>query len=145
MSESETMGRVVVPIHVENMHDVFEVWAGRSTPEAVRSVAIEDALVDTGATTLCLPTRYIDSLGLISFGERSSLSSQGRRIAKIYGPVRLTVQGRNCNVDVLEVPDEVPALVGQVPLELLDFVVDPPGRRLIGNPAHGGEQMLEMY
>jgi hypothetical protein len=36
-------------------------------------------------------------------------------------------------------------LIGQVPLELLDFVVDPRAQKLIGNPAHGGEQMLEMY
>ena len=27
----------------------------------------------------------------------------------------------------------------------LDFVVDLNARRLIGNPAHGGEQMIEMY
>jgi hypothetical protein len=29
--------------------------------------------------------------------------------------------------------------------ETLDFVVDPSGGRLIGNPAHGGEQMFETY
>jgi len=26
----------------------------------------------------------------------------------------------------------------------MDFVVDPGGRRLIGNPAHGGVHMLEL-
>jgi hypothetical protein len=31
-----------------------------------------------------------------------------------------------------------------VPLGLLDFVIDPTVRRLIGNPQHGGEQMLDM-
>lgn len=31
-------------------------------------------------------------------------------------------------------PDQV-----QVPLELLDLVVDPRGGTLLGNPAHGGE------
>jgi hypothetical protein len=46
---------------------------------------------------------------------------------------------------VAEVPDDCPVLIGQIPLEVLDFVVDPVGQRLIGNPAHGGEQMLEMY
>jgi hypothetical protein len=42
-------------------------------------------------------------------------------------------------------PDDCPVLIGQVPLEVLDFVVDPQGQRLIGNPAHGGEQILEIY
>ena len=44
----------------------------------------------------------------------------------------------------IEVPDDCPVLIGQVPLGLLDFVVDPAGPRLIGNPAHGGEQILEL-
>jgi hypothetical protein len=47
-------------------------------------------------------------------------------------------------VDVLEVPDQVPVLIGQIPLEFMDYVVDPVGRRLIGNPAHGGHQVLEI-
>lgn len=58
--------------------------------------------------------------------------------------VRLTVQGRDVTTDVAEVPDECPVLIGQIPLEGLDFVVDPMGQRLIGNPEHGGEQMIEI-
>jgi hypothetical protein len=27
----------------------------------------------------------------------------------------------------------------------LDFVVDPVGQRLIGNPDHGGEQMIDIF
>jgi hypothetical protein len=48
-------------------------------------------------------------------------------------------------VDVVALPEGSPVLIGQVPLELLDFVVDPENQRLIGNPAHGGVQMIEMY
>jgi len=36
-------------------------------------------------------------------------------------------------------------LIGQAPLGLLDFVVDPKSQRLIGNPAHGGEHMMDAY
>ncbi len=63
----------------------------------------------------------------------------------MFSTVRLTVQGRDCSCDVVEIPDDCPALIGQVPLELLDFVVDPAGQRLIGNPAHGGEHIIELY
>ena len=59
--------------------------------------------------------------------------------------VRLTIQGRDCPSDVVEVPEDCPVLVGQVPLELMDFVADPAGQALIGNPAHGGEQIIELY
>jgi hypothetical protein len=45
----------------------------------------------------------------------------------------------------MEVPDDIPALVGQIPLEMLDLVVDLQGRRLTGNPAHNGEHILELF
>jgi len=72
-------------------------------------------------------------------------TSHGICEAVKFETVRLTIQGRDCPVDVLEVPDNVPVLVGQIPLENLDLVVDPRGGKLIGNPEHGGEHMFEMY
>jgi len=42
-------------------------------------------------------------------------------------------------------PDECPVLIGQVALEMLDFVVDTTGQKLIGNPDHGAEQMIDMF
>ena len=45
----------------------------------------------------------------------------------------------------MEVPDDVPVLIGQIPLEHLDFVVDLRSGTLIGNPAHGGEYVYELY
>jgi len=63
----------------------------------------------------------------------------------VYGAVRLSIQGRECTIDVTEIPDDCPALIGQVHLELVDFVIDPKSQRLIGSPAHGGEHMIEMY
>jgi predicted aspartyl protease len=142
--EHEEMGRVLTEALVENLRDLFAVEEGRAQPEAVRHVALTDALVDTGATTLALPVRYVRQLGLSKKRERSAVSPHGRGPISIYEPVRLTIQGRDCVVEVMEVPDEVPALIGQIPLEMLDFVIDPQSRRLIGNPAHGGEQMLEV-
>jgi hypothetical protein len=61
-----------------------------------------------------------------------------------FGAVRLTVDGRDCVCDVTEVADACPVVTGQVPLELMDFVVDSGRRTLVGNPAHGGEHMLEL-
>ena len=72
-------------------------------------------------------------------------SSTGPATAAMYDAVRLTIQGRDCTLDVLEVPDGVPVLIGQIPLEHLDFVVDLRNQRLIGNPAHGGEHIYELY
>ncbi|MSU22011.1 MAG: hypothetical protein EXS30_11530 [Pedosphaera sp.] len=39
----------------------------------------------------------------------------------------------------------MPNLLGQIPLEYPDFVVDPKKKRLIPNPKHGDNQMTEEY
>lgn len=143
--ESKTMGRVVVAATIENLGDVQNVRAGALAADQVRRVEVHDALVDTGASMLSMPRRLIEQLGLYPLRSRPVRTSSGSRVAQVYGTVRLTIQGRDCPSDVIEVPDDCPVLVGQVPLDLMDFVVDPAGQRLIGNPAHGGEQVFELY
>lgn len=139
------MGRVLVTAKIESVEDLFSVKKGLLKPEEVRAVEVTDALVDTGATTLCLPKRLVAQLGLSPVRARQARSIAGTITLQMYGTVRLTIQGRDCTVDAVEVPDDSPVLIGQVPLELLDFVVDPVGRRLIGNPEHGGEHIIELY
>jgi predicted aspartyl protease len=143
--ESATMGKVIVTAKVESLEDLYKVQQGALPPEQVRSIEVSDALVDTGATILSMPKRLIDQLGLRPIRTRPARTSAGTVTVQVYGTVRLTIQGRDCPTDVAEAPDDCPVLIGQVPLELLDFVVDPLGQRLIGNPEHGGEHILEMY
>lgn len=140
-----TMGKVLVAAKIENLEDLFCVQKGLLKPEQVRAVEVTDALVDTGATTLSLPKRIVAQLGLPFLRARQVRTSGGPTTLHVYGLARLTVQGRDWTGEVVEVPDDCPTLIGQLPLEWLDFVVDPQGQRLIGNPAHGGEQMIELF
>jgi predicted aspartyl protease len=140
-----TMGKVVVAAKIENQEDITLVERGISSPDQVRSVEVSDALVDTGATMISLPKRLIAQLGLRKIRSRTAKTTAGIVTFNIYSQIKLTVQGRECLSQVAEIPDECPVLIGQIPLELLDFVVDPVGQRLIGNPDHGGEHMIEMF
>ena len=140
-----TMGRVLTSLTVENLQDLWDVDRGMLAADQVRRVSMADAFVDTGATFLSLPIRLIAQLGLPKMFVRKITSSIGPGEAGVYGPVRLTIGDRYCNVDVMEVPDSVPVLVGQLPLEAMDFTVDLKNQRLIGNPAHGGEHIIEAY
>jgi predicted aspartyl protease len=143
--ETITMGRVVTEATIENLEDLWRERRGTCPPDQVRRVMVPDALVDTGATLLSLPSRLIRQLGLKEQYRRRVTSSVGIAEAGVYDAVRLTIQGRSCTMDVMEVPDDVPVLIGQLPLEHLDFVIDPRSRTLVGNPAHGGEHMYELY
>jgi predicted aspartyl protease len=139
------MGRVLTEATIESLEDLWAAKRGLINSEQVRRLDLTDALVDTGATLISLPTRMIRQLGLTKTGTKRVTSSTGGGEADIYSAVRLTIQGRSCTMDVMEVPDNVPPLIGQIPLEHLDFVVDLRSRTLIGNPAHGGEHVYELF
>ena len=139
------MGRVLTEATIENLKDLWDAERGLIQPAQARRITVSDALVDTGATLLSLPSRLIQQLGLTRTGIKRVTSSTGQTEAGIYEAVRLTIQGRSCTMDVMEMSDDVPVLIGQMPLEHLDFVVDLSNRCLIGNPAHGGEHVYELY
>ncbi len=143
--ENATMGKVLVTAKIEHLHDLFEAQADKLAADKIRSIEVTDALVATGATMLSMPKRLIAQLGLHPFRARPVRTAAGPATVQVYGAVRLTIQGRDCTSDVTELPDDCPVLIGQLALEALDFVVDPIGQRLIGNPAHGGEQIIELY
>jgi len=143
--ETPTMGKVVVTAKIENLEDLFKAKRGLLPEDQVRGIEVHDAVVDTGATTLLLPKRMISALGLEPLRTRHSRGLGGDFLLPVYGTVRLTIQGRECPLDVGEIGDEYPVLVGQIPLEALDWVVDARGQRLIGNPDHGGEWGMDAF
>jgi clan AA aspartic protease len=143
--EIQTMGKVLVTAKIENLEDLYKTKLGLLPAEQVRSVEATDALVDTGASTLCVPKRLIVQLGLQPLRTRQARTSAGSITLQMYGTVRLSIQGHDCPCDVVELPDDCPVLIGQVLLEAMDWVIDPMSQRLIGNPAHGGEHIIEVY
>jgi predicted aspartyl protease len=138
------MGKVLVAVKVENLEDLYSVHQGSLAPDKVRTLNATDALVDTGAIGLMIPTRLLPALGLRPTRQRPGRSASGVFLMQMYEAVRLTIQARECTMDVYEIPDPNPLLIGQLPLEALDWVVDSVGRQLIGNPAHGGDHIIEV-
>jgi predicted aspartyl protease len=143
--ETTTAGKVIVSATIANIFDLHEASRGQRADDQIRRIEVADARVDTGATLLAMPKRLIEELGIEQIGNGRAKTAVGLSTFGIYGPVRLTIQGRACSVDVSDVAEECPVLIGYVPLELLDFVVNPRGQSLIGNPEHGGEFMFDMF
>src|SRR5580692_10369967 len=109
--EIATMGRVLTQATIENMKDLWQVEEGTRKFGEARKLDISDALVDTGATVLTLPTRLVQQLGLRRIGSKHVNTSQGPTEASLCEAVRLTILGRTCTVDVLEAPDTTPVLI----------------------------------
>lgn len=143
--ETAEMGRVLTLVTIYNLGDLYEVSRGRLTADQVRKVIVSDALVDSGASTLSLPKSLIDQLGLTKRGEKRTMTAAGPHTVGVYEAVRLEIMGRDAVCDPIEVPEGSPVLIGQIPLEAMDWVIDMKNHKLIGNPAHGGEQMFELW
>jgi len=138
------MGHTFVTIKVQNAVDCVLAEERKGRRRRVRTVIIPDALVDTGTTYLCLPARYIRELGLRPRPQTvKATTAAGIVERRIFSSALLTLEGRSDEFSVAELPDDAPALVGVVPLEVLDFVVDPVEQKLVGK--HGGTRMTLMY
>ena len=134
--ENERLGKIVVSAKIESLHDLFQVRRGDLAEANVRRVEITDALVDTRTFGLSMPLRLIEHLGLEKV--RNWMSST------TFWAVRLTIQGRDCVTDVTVIADHLPVIIGRLPLLAMDWVIDPDSQRVIGNPDHGGEEMLDI-
>ena len=133
------MGRILIDLIVSNFGDIL------TNREKVRIIEIKDALVDTGAAMLNLHIDQINELGL-KFLRKVKVRTTNRAPERnVFGVARVKIQGREGEFDVLEVPDDVPVLVGYIILEQLYFVPDTSNQRLIPNPAHNGEYAIDSY
>ena len=139
-------GRVTCEARVENEIDGMRVRTGAMNPSEVRSISISEVVVDTSsASMIALPTRMLRQLGLEAPSATRSWNTTDGEVVKLFGPVRLWVGDRDIVLDAEEVADGCPVLIGQIPLEHLQLVVDMSNHRLEKSPANGGEWILDMF
>jgi clan AA aspartic protease len=95
-----------------------------------------EALVDTGAITLCIPQEIAGRLQLDPDGceRRKASLADGRPTEVPYaGPVAVSFGNRTCYGGTLIMGNEV--LLGAVQMEDLDLIIVPAHRRVVVNPA----------
>ena len=136
--------RHTTEIELANLEDVALANRGVITPEEVRRLTVKDALVDTGATRLCLPEPIIEQLGLTPFGNTRARTAAGIVDRIIYSEVRFTILDREGSLPVTDLPAEAPVLVGHMVLEQLDLCLDI-RKGLIYNPDHGDDWIEDAW
>ena len=81
-------------------------WQNRFLPPERRGEEIQcEALVDSGAAELALPVELIERLRLEPLGEvRVYTAGGGEHDYRVFGIAEVEVQGRICQVRVIELP-----------------------------------------
>ncbi len=91
-------------------------------------------MVDSGALLLCIPQHVAIQLQLEELQRRAITLADGSRQQVAYvGPVEVRFENRRCFVGALVLGDEV--LLGAIPMEDMDVLIDPARQQLVVNPA----------
>ena len=131
------MGKVYTDITLKNVKDIMKAEEGFIKESEIRQTAVH-AMVDTGTGSLVINEELRQQLGLELKGERyATLADDTRQMVKIAGLVEINWKNRSMTCQPLVVSDAGEILLGAIPLEDMDLMVDPVRQVLTG--AHGDE------
>jgi clan AA aspartic protease len=128
------MGETRVDITLKNVTDEIRFKDGIISEKDIRSVEVK-ALVDTGAVSIVINEDICQKLGLrIEEMRFATLAGGGKVNCKITEGVRICWKDRDAICQAVVLP-EGETLLGVIPLEFMDLIVDPVAEQLVG--AHG--------
>jgi clan AA aspartic protease len=131
------MGIVHAEITLKNAVDAGNCRRGSIKEQDVRQATVR-AMVDTGAGTLVINEKLRLQLGLEVQGTRqATFANDAKEMVKIVEPVEVHWKNRKMTCEPLVVGGEGKILLGAIPLEDMDLMVDPVRLELTG--AHGDE------
>ena len=91
------------------------------------------ALVDTGAMTICIPEHMAVQLDLVEIEKREvTTADEKSHVVPYVGPLQIRFGKRTCFTGALIIGESV--LLGAVPMEDMDLVVEPSRRTVTVNP-----------
>lgn len=124
LTSADLMGKITTTLVVTNRLDQGLAERRMIPVEEVRSVTLKNVLVDTGATTLCLPADVISQLGLSLLKEVDVTTATGFRKARIFEDAKISLYGREGTFECLELPGGTDPSLGVIPLEALGIELD---------------------
>ena len=129
------MGHVHAEVTLKNVYDMGLASNGYIREEEVRSLAV-NALVDTGATKLCISEEARQKLGLKIVGSKPVHIANGAWVSsQLTEPVEVVWKDRYSTCSAVIIPGSDVTLLGVLPLEDMDLMVSPNTQELVG--VHG--------
>jgi len=130
------MGLIHTEIELISGDDLALNRRGFIKPDEIKRIKVS-ALVDTGAYMLSINEQIKLQLDLQVLDEQEAELADGTLSkVNIVGPVEVRFENRRTTVDAVVLPNETEVLIGAIPMEDMDVLVDPKAQKLIVNPAH---------
>jgi clan AA aspartic protease len=130
-------------INLTNAGDLSAVQNGLIPKEKVRKTSVK-AMPDTGAWTLVINEKTRQKLGLnIMETSQSTLADGKTDTYDVTEAIRIQWKNRSTVVPAVVVPKGKDILLGALPLEAMDLMVDPVNEQLVG--VHGDQPLHVLY
>jgi clan AA aspartic protease len=130
------MGFVTADITILHGGDVIAAREGKLPEDSIRQVHVE-SLVDSGAFTLIINKEVQEQLGLPVLYTKPCRTADGKfGILDVAGPVEVHFENRMTICEAVVSPGLHQVLLGVIPLEGMDVVVNPVTQKLAVNPAN---------
>lgn len=134
LTGGKQMGLVYAEIDLTNELDIALNMGGILPESDIRRVRSR-ALVDSGAYDLVINEEIKEQLGLRVLARRRVRTADERVIeVDMVGPIEVRFENRTTTVRAAVVPGTSEVLLGAIPMEGLDVVIDPVRERLLVNP-----------
>jgi clan AA aspartic protease len=128
------MGHVYADIELISGDDLALHRRGFLPEDEIKRMRIS-ALVDTGSYMLVINDRIKQQLDLpVMEMQTVRLADDTERRVEIVGPVEVRFENRSTTVRAAVLPGDCEPLLGAIPIEDLDVVIDSKQQRLIVNP-----------
>ncbi len=129
------MGLVYAEIELISGDDLVLYRKGYVQKDQIKRMQVE-ALVDSGAYMLAINQRIKSQLDLPPVDEQVAELADGSQVRlEIVGPIEIRFKNRRANVDAMVLPGDSEVLLGSIPMEDMDVLIDPKQQKLIVNPA----------
>ena len=129
------MGHVNTQITLKNVKDVFKAKEGNLPEDKIRQATI-DVMVDTGASMLVIDEKILQQIGAGIMEESEiTLANDAKEKCKVTDPLVIKWEDRSIVMPALVIENSPDFLLGVLPLEGMDLIVDTVNQKLIG--AHG--------
>ena len=128
------MGYVYAEIELTSEKDLLSHQDGNLPEDKIKRITVR-ALADSGAYNLVINEEIKDQLNLPVRGTQTiKLADETLLEVEIVGPVEVRFEDRTTSVRAYVLPGLEEILLGAIPLEGLDVIIDPLRERLLVNP-----------
>lgn len=142
VKDGNQISQVFTKITIINHADKIRAEYGIISAEQVRSVTLNNVLVSTRTTTLCLPAGVIVKLGLRVLQDVNAMTARGIQTTRLFQDATISLCGREGTFDCLELPEGENAVLGLIPLGALGLELDPRNQQFKVLPISSTETYL---